>query len=68
MGGETGTRVIANDACRMAALGFLTRQGLSPNAFMWAGLPGLLPGIDDDALAKIHVNHRADPPPCRLGH
>jgi len=61
VGRETGAGVIANDARRMTALSVLSRQRFAPNAFMWTGLPRLLPGMGmrfDNEIDLINCNYR----------
>src|SRR5262249_24902935 len=55
---ERRTRIVANDAGRMAALGLFARERLSPHARPGTRLPAKIVRADDDPAAEIHVEHR----------
>ncbi len=55
---EVRTRVVADDAGRVAVFGGFARERLAPDARARARLPVHRVGVDHDRLVEIHVQHR----------
>ncbi len=61
MGRKTRARIIPHQTGSMTLLCLLSSQRDSTDAGHGAGLPWLALGVDNDPLAKLHIEHIANP-------